>query len=156
MYPAQRLKNSMMNKFYRGKKAYGKNTMYAEPRVVQGLSITIESPAGEFRHGHDWIQMMQHDYGYIWDTMMWSEGDSQVDCFVGPNPDSEDIFIVEQIKEDGTFDEYKVMLAFSNMAEAKDAYFANYPEGWTGFGNMYVIYASEFWRWAENHQVKGR
>ena len=115
---------------------------------MQGLDITIENYAGEFRHGKDWVQKMAHDYGYINNTVG-ADGD-EVDCFLGPNPDSNTIYIIEQVRPARgpgayQFDEHKVMLGFSNIAEAKDAYHANYPEGWKGFGNIKEILANDFW-----------
>lgn len=127
--------------------------------TVQEIEVTIESPAGSFRHGPDWIQKMANDYGYIEDTIG-ADGD-EVDAFIGPNLESECIFIIEQVKENGDFDEHKVMIGFSNMAEAKDAYHANYPEGWNGLKNMQEIKAKDFWGWYEglsgikNNKVDG-
>ena len=111
------------------------------------MEITVESKKDTLRHGPDWIQKMAHDYGYIHDTVG-ADGD-EVDCFVGDNLESESIFIVDQNNENGEFDEHKVMVGFNNIAEAKDAYFANYPEGWGGFKNISEIKAKDFWDWYE-------
>ena len=111
---------------------------------MQGLDVTIENYVGELRHGKDWVQKMANDYGYINDTVG-ADGD-EVDCFIGPNQDSDKIYIIEQQKENGEFDEHKVMLGFSNIAEAKDAYHDNYPEGWNGLKNISEIEAKDFWQ----------
>jgi len=117
-------------------------------RTVQGLDIVIESPKDSLRHGPDWIQKMAHDYGYIEGTKG-NDGD-ELDCFVGPNSDSETLFVVEQNNDEGEFDEHKVMIGFSNMAEAKDAYFANYPEEWDHLRNITELDIKDFWDWVKN------
>lgn len=116
----------------------------------QDLKIVIENKAGSLRYGKQWVQKMAHDYGYIKNTIG-ADGD-EIDCFVGPNEDSEFVFIVEQVKENGEFDEHKVMLGFSNIAEAKDAYFANYPQDWDGFKG--IVEVDDFWEWYKANSNK--
>lgn len=114
---------------------------------MQGLDITIENRAGELRHGKDWVQRMAHDYGYINDTVG-ADGDG-MDVFIGPNPDADSLYTVEQQNESGKFDEHKIMAGFSNISEAKDAYHANYPKGWDGMKNISEVKNDEFWGWYE-------
>lgn len=45
-------------------------------------------------------------------------------------------FVVDQVKEDGTPDEHKVLVGYDNEAEAKAAYLSNYPKGWKGLGHI--------------------
>src|SRR5208282_1920828 len=42
--------------------------------------------------------------------------------YIGPNEDSDYAYIVEQLDENGEFDEYKIMLCFSTLEDAEDAY----------------------------------
>lgn len=101
-----------------------------------GLNITIENPKGSIRYGHKWQQVMHNDYGYI-DNTIAVDGD-ELDCFIGPNLDSKNIYIVEQLDPNtDLFDEYKVMLGFNNSNEAREAYMSNYKTGWQGFN--YII-----------------
>lgn len=119
-----------------------------ENKKTRGLDIVIENPKGSIRHGKEWAQKMAHDYGYIEGTVG-ADGD-EVDVFVGPDPESDTLYIIDQNKASGEFDEHKVMLGFSNIAEAKDAYHANYPEGWDGFKCINEIPVERFWDWYED------
>lgn len=111
----------------------------------QDFDIVIESPKDTLRYGSDWVQKMANDYGYIEDTI--GEDGDEMDCFIGPNPEAENFYVVEQNKDNGEFDEHKIMLGFSNIAEAKDAYFANYPENWDGLKNISEYPVKKFWKW---------
>lgn len=95
-------------------------------RIFQGLMIGIENEKGTTRSGVDpngykWSVKMYHDYGYIWNTKA-GDGDS-IDCYLGPNEDSEKVFVVSQVNPNTKqFDEYKVMLGFGNKHDAMIAY----------------------------------
>src|SRR5262245_18993888 len=90
-----------------------------------GLTITIENPKGSKRRP-EWKPLVHH-YGYI-NRTEGRDGD-YVDCFMGPDPDSELVFVVDQENKDGRFDEHKVMLGFDREAEAEAGYLANYDDG---------------------------
>jgi diguanylate cyclase (GGDEF)-like protein len=76
---------------------------------VQGLDISIENPAGSIRKGTDengraWETPFVNHYGYIRKTEG-KDGD-HVDAFVGPNPGSPSIFVVDQKNlKSGKFDD---------------------------------------------------
>lgn len=97
---------------------------------VAGLPISVENRKGSLRSGtsrdgEKWSVLMPCDYGYFKRTVG-ADGD-QVDCFVGPNKDSEFVVIVNQHDAiGGTFDEHKVMLGFNTLAQAKATYRASY------------------------------
>lgn len=114
-------------------------------KTASQLKVTIENPKGSMRHGKDWSQKMAHDYGFINDTVG-ADGDA-LDCFCGPNEDADTFYVVEQCNAAGDFDEHKIMLGFSNMLEAKEAYMANYPEGWDGLKNISEKDVEDFWDW---------
>src|SRR5208282_3995907 len=61
---------------------------------VGGLPICIETPRGMRRMGSEWSVIMPADYGYIRQTQG-ADGE-QVDCFVGPDRESKDCWIVDQ------------------------------------------------------------
>ena len=71
---------------------------------------------------------MNADYGRISNT----EGadDMCVDVFLGISPASNKVFIVNQTKEDGSFDEHKCILCCDSKDDAKKLYASNYPKGW--------------------------
>jgi hypothetical protein len=108
--------------------------------TLHGLDITIENPRGSERSGTDksgkpWRVEMAHHYGYIKRTEG-ADGD-QVDVFIGPNPDSDKVFVVNQVDPSTKrFDEHKVMLGFDNAAAARKGYLANYAKGWKGLGSI--------------------
>lgn len=112
--------------------------------VLHGLNITIETAAGNKRRP-EW-DALRHHYGYIKRTKSDADGD-HVDVFIGPDPNSELVFVVDQVKPGGRFDEHKCMLGFTNAAEAKQGYLANYNRGWTGFGGMKTLTIEAFKRW---------
>lgn len=106
--------------------------------TLQGLPITIENPAGSERKGVDpdgkpWSVTMSNHYGYIKRTEG-ADGD-QVDVFIGNNPDSQTVYIVNQNDpKTGEFDEHKIMLGFDSQEDAIAAYKSNYAADWQGMG----------------------
>ena len=80
--------------------------------TIDGYNITIENPKGSERSGTDkdgnkWSVTMNNDYGYIRGTEG-VDGD-HIDVFLSDNPESGDVFVIDQVNPDGTFDEHKVM-----------------------------------------------
>ena len=118
---------------------------------VQGFDISIENPKGSTRSGVDesgkkWSITMQNDYGYF-KRSEGKDGDP-IDVFIGNNPESGKIFVVDQINpETGVFDESKVMLGFNSEEEARSAYLSNYEEGWQGLGSITETDAKYFKEW---------
>ncbi|MFI8608488.1 LPD38 domain-containing protein [Pseudomonas sp. NPDC077649] len=101
---------------------------------VAGLDISIENPRGSVRRGRrpdgsEWSHEMSDHYGYIRRTEG-ADGE-QVDVYVGPQEDSQRVFIVDQVnQQDGNFDEHKVMLGYPDMEAAIAAYRSNFDAGW--------------------------
>jgi len=126
--------------------------------TVQGLDIAIENPAGSKRRP-EWPTLKQH-YGYIKRTV---GADSepgakpheieQVDVFVKPGeeiPADNPIFVIDQYDASGKkFDEHKVMMGFATEQEARDAYMANYTQGWKGLKQITQATPEEFKAWLE-------
>ena len=82
--------------------------------TLHGLPIVVETPAGELRKGigHDgkpWQQRLKHTYGYISRTEG-KDGD-HVDVIIGPHPESEAVFVCNQLDHKGRFDEHKCVLS---------------------------------------------
>lgn len=98
---------------------------YYKPRVVlHGLPIAIETPKGK-RRRPEWPPMGAH-YGYISRTEG-ADGD-HVDVLIGPHPDSQIVFVVDQEDARGRFDEHKVLLGFYDQRDAVRAYLAGYND----------------------------
>lgn len=126
---------------------------------IQGLSIAIENPKGSTRSGvdadgHEWSTEMQDTYGYIENTAGADTDD--IDVFVGEHPLSDKVFIVDQVKEDGSFDEHKVMLGYESSEDAREAYLRNYEDGWQGLGSITQIGIEDFRRWVEADKTRDK
>jgi hypothetical protein len=99
----------------------------------QGLRISIENRKGSLRSGTDedggqWHCVLPADYGYIKRTEG-ADGD-HVDVYVGPNKDSDRVYIVNQRDHRSLrFDEHKVMLGYSSEAEALKDYCDGFSDG---------------------------
>jgi hypothetical protein len=113
---------------------------------VNGFKITIENPKGSRRYyGEKKYTVMKNHYGYF-NGAVGYDGD-QVDVFLGKKLDSDKVFVVDQKKTDGSFDESKVMLGFDDKEEAKKAYLSNYSPGWRGFMAITEIDVDKFRKW---------
>ena len=73
-----------------------------------------------------------------------------MDVFLGDNQDSDKVYVVDQNKKDGSFDESKVMLGFNSKQEAKDAYMANFTPDWKGFRCITGVSKKLFKKWLYN------
>jgi Inorganic Pyrophosphatase len=97
--------------------------------AFQGLSIAIENQKGSVRSGvgkdgKKWHTKMTCPYGYIVSTL--GADHEGVDCFVGENKKAENAYVVHQKKDDGSYDEDKVILGVDSVEEAKKLYLSNY------------------------------
>lgn len=123
---------------------------------VHGLDISIENPKGSERHGTDpngkeWAHTMSDHYGYIKRTK--GADNEHIDTYIGNNPDSNQVFIVDQIdQESGNFDEHKVMLGFDSQKEATTAYKSNFDKGWK-VGPIRNMDMEQFKDWLKNEDT---
>ena len=120
---------------------------------INGFDVSIEQPAGSVRSGKDasgkeWSQVMNNTYGYIRGTES-VDGD-HIDVFLGPDMNSDMVYVVDQVNTDGSFDEHKVMMGFSSLEDARSAYLSNYEEGWQGLGNITGVALDEFKKWIDS------
>ena len=124
---------------------------------VDSFNVTIEQPKGSVRRGKDangkeWETEMHNTYGYIRGTES-VDGD-HIDIFLSDNPTEGNVFVVDQVNKDGSFDEHKVMYGFSDMESARKAYLSNYEEGWQGLGNITEVSKEEFKKWIDSSKRK--
>ena len=124
---------------------------------IDGYNVTIENPKGSVRRGTDasgkqWEQEMHNTYGYIRGTEG-VDGD-HIDVFFSDDPSQGDVFVVDQVNKDGSFDEHKVMYGFSSEEEARKAYLSNYEEGWQGLGEITHVTKEEFKKWVNSSHRK--
>ncbi len=108
---------------------------YAKGEVtIHGMTVKLENPRGTERRGYDkdgnvtWRRIMVADYGYFKGTNA-VDGDA-VDCFIGPDPESNFVVAIDQKKSDGSFDETKFVLGCTTQEQAEKLYLAHYPRGW--------------------------
>ncbi len=128
---------------------------YAKGHLTwKGLPLTIETARGQERSGKSkdgkpWSVTMRDHYGYIKRTESEADGD-HIDVFLSEDyPESDVVFVVNQQKPDGSFDEHKCVLGQISEDGAKAAYLRNYSPGWTGFHSMKAMSLREFKRWVE-------
>ena len=126
-----------------------------------GYDYTIENPKGSTRSGNDddgkeWKVTMHDTYGYI-RGKFGKDGD-HLDMFINDKADLDnwdgDVFVVDQVNPDGSFDEHKVMYGYDSMDDAKKAYLANYSDGWKGLGNITGVSKDEFDKWLDTSNRK--
>ena len=126
-----------------------------------GYDYTIENPKGSTRSGKDadgkeWKVTMHDTYGYI-RGKFGKDGD-HLDMFINDKADLDnwngDVFVVDQVNPDGSFDEHKVMYGYDSMDDAKKAYLANYSDGWQGLGNITGASKEEFDKWLDTSNRK--
>lgn len=124
---------------------------------VHGLDIAVENPRGSERRGTDpdgkeWAHTMSDHYGYIKKTT--GADNEHIDTYVGRNPESEQVFIVDQIdQKTGGFDEHKVMMGFHSQEEAVQAYSSNFDKGWK-VGPVRAMNKDEFKSWLKDGDTK--
>lgn len=131
---------------------------YRKPRVkLHGIEVAIENPRGTKRRP-EW-KPLAHHYGYV--SKMHSQaapeardGD-KVDVFIGPNPESEIVYVVDQEKPGGQYDEPKVMLGFTNEEAARQGYLDNYHDGWH-CGPITALTVGQFKHWLQNGDTSKR
>ena len=126
-------------------------------RKIDGYNVSIENAKGSVRRGtgadgKSWETTMQNDYGYIRGTEG-VDGD-HIDVFLSDTPEEGDVFVVDQVNEDGSFDEHKVMYGFPSEEAARDAYLSNYEQGWTGLGAITHVSKEEFKKWIGSSKRK--
>ena len=124
---------------------------------VDGLDFTIEQPKGSIRRGKDadgkeWESKMHNTYGYIRGTEG-VDGD-HIDIYLSDNPAEGNVFVIDQVNSDGSFDEHKVMYGFPDRESAKQAYLSNYEDGWQGLGNITEVSKEGFKKWVDSSTRK--
>ena len=125
---------------------------------LDGYRITIENPKGSIRRGTDskgnsWENTLNNDYGYIRGTEG-VDGD-HIDVYLSDNPSEGNVFVIDQVNpQTREFDEHKVMYGFNSAEEAREAYLANFSEGWNGLGTITEVSKDEFKKWIQSSHRK--
>lgn len=115
---------------------------------VAGLDVSIENPEGTKRRP-EWPELKSH-YGYIKKSGEAADGE-QLDAFIKTNTDSDysgPIYVIDQNKQDGSFDEHKTMIGFESEEAARQGYLENFTKDWKGLGAIRgFANPQEFKRW---------
>jgi hypothetical protein len=121
---------------------------------INGFDVSIETPKGGIRSGtslsgQPWQTKMPAHYGYIKRTEG-ADGD-QLDVYVGNNPESKRVYVVDQRKGPGSaqFDEHKAIMGVGSVSEAREIYARGFSDG-TGaqrIGAITPMSVSEFRKW---------
>ena len=112
---------------------------------VAGLDISIENPAGSKRRP-EWGDLHDH-YGYVKGVPARASDKDHVDVFVKPGTPEDyagSVFVVDQQKTDGTFDEPKVVIGAADETEARALYQRNYTPDWKGLRDITPMPMDEF------------
>ncbi len=119
--------------------------------VFQGIPIAIENKDGSERRwtapdgSTGTTRMWGVHYGYVEGTQ--GADDDEIDCFIGPDPRAEIVYVVhQQTPETGIYDETKCFLGFASAKEAKAAYDRHYDSP-DFFGWMEAMSIDAFKRW---------
>jgi hypothetical protein len=95
---------------------------------------------------------MPADYGFI-DNVPAADGDN-LDCYVGSEPESNDVYVIDQLKLDGkSWDEHKVILGCSTPETAEEIYRAGHHASDRTFGAMTRFSMPMFRRWMATHDM---
>jgi hypothetical protein len=98
---------------------------------VGGLDISIENPAGSTRRP-EWPTLESH-YGYVKGVPARSPDKEHVDVFVKPGTSEKyngPVFVIDQMHDDGSYNEPKAMIGYRSQREARATYLRNYTKGW--------------------------
>lgn len=134
---------------------------YAKGHVnIQGLDISIENPRGSIRRGVDengqpWENPSPDHYGYIKGTEG-ADGD-HVDTYVGPDRDSQKVFLVDQIDpKTEQFDEVKALIGYDDPDKALDVYRRGFNDGSgpSRIGQFSELSMDEFKDWLKKGDTK--
>lgn len=110
------------------------------------IVVKIEFETGEVRRGvnkdtgEPWEKLMHCAYGYIPKTR--GDDGETVDVYLKEQGFFAQIFVIHQLKKDGTHDEDKCMVGFSSAEEAKRMFLRHVPE-WC-FGSMETYSWTQF------------
>lgn len=93
---------------------------------IGGIKVVIEYPEGSIRQGKSadgssWATLMVGaGYGEIVGTE--GEDGERIDAYVGPYSRVSSAFVLEQLREDGSRDEFKVFLGFASLDHAQKTF----------------------------------
>lgn len=91
-----------------------------------GLQIGVEFEPGDVRFPDTHQTLMSAFYGHIRNHI--GDDGMSLDCYIGPNPDSQNIYLVHQLTASGEYDEGKIVFGCDTIQQAKSLYMAHMPK----------------------------
>lgn len=127
---------------------------------LHGFDVAIENPQGSTRKGvspdgTEWECELPAHYGYVKRTTG-ADGD-HVDIYVGPQEESELVFVVDQKDADtGEFDEHKCIFGALGLTQAKELYLGGFSDGKgeSRLGAITPMHVSQFRQWVDAGDMK--
>lgn len=128
---------------------------------IGGLDISIEQPEGSKKTiGADGDAPFEREHTAHYGYLRGSEGadGEHVDVYVKPGTSSDyegPVFVVDQKKRDGSFDETKSMLGYADIGDARRAYNAHFPKDQSPIGAVTEMAMPAFKEWLNSDASKG-
>ena len=117
-----------------GQRTINKEGQLQDRMTFRNLQISVENKAGSFREWYDpnndehGKTKMLYPYGYV----RMSEGmdGDHVDCFIGPNENADNVYVITTNKAPDfkVEDEQKCMLGFDSEKQARDIFAKHYTK----------------------------
>lgn len=107
---------------------------YAKGKIIfKQIPVMIENPKGSMRsgigqNGVKWLSKLHSHYGYISGTV--GNDFDPIDVFIGDDLSSSKVFVINQ-GFNGLFDEHKILLGYSDINSAREAFLKCYEKGWS-------------------------
>jgi hypothetical protein len=118
-----------------------------ESREVAGLPVVIDRPKGTVQRGvgpdGPWERTFRVPYGYVEGTS--SPDGGGLDVYDGGDPSSPYAFAVTQLRQDGSVDEFKLLLDCTNIVRALGILLAHVP-AWA-LGPVEIIAVADLPSW---------
>jgi hypothetical protein len=129
------------------------STSHSDMMLYHALPVRIETPKGGTRSGPGWTHTLPADYGFIDMGINGADGDS-IDAYVGPDPESSNVYVIDQYKLDGkSWDEHKVMLAYPTQEAAVADYMAGHHKSDRVFAAVTAFTMPHFRKWLSQHDM---
>ncbi len=130
--------------------------------TIAGMDVSIENPAGSTRSGTDadgkrWESRMNTHYGYVKGTVGFDKDHLDVVVKPGTAQGFEGtVYVVNQNKANGHFDEHKAVIGAASQEEAKSLYLSNYEKGWERrIRSIVPMPMADFKAWAYDKSAGG-
>jgi uncharacterized protein len=119
-------------------------------KAYHDVDVVVENTKDSHRFGFDWETILPTAYGYVRRTK--GADGAELDCFIGPNPESRNVYVINQRRVNdraGEFDEHKIMFGYLDCGPALADYFKSYTDGigWKRIGGVNPMTMDSFKGW---------